>query len=121
MTDLTQTDEIFFKNLDCDQTKLERIVDDTLKNADDGELFLEYRQSESIVFDDGKVKSAAFDTTQGFGLRAITDETTCYSHASELSEKAIRRASNTILSANLGNDRVFNKTQKNTNQKSIRE
>ena len=38
---------------------------------DDGELFLEYSQSESVALDDGRIKSAAFDTTQGFGLRAV--------------------------------------------------
>ena len=66
MSNLSITDKIFFDNTDLDQVKLENIVDETLHNADDGELFLEYKQSESIVFDDGKVKNAAFDTLQGF-------------------------------------------------------
>ena len=59
---------------------------------DDGELFLEYSQSESVALDDGRIKSAAFDTTQGFGLRAVAGEAAGYAHASELSEAAIRRA-----------------------------
>ena len=50
------------------------LLDDALKGADDGELFLEYRLSESFVFDDGRMKSASFDTTQGFGLRAVAGE-----------------------------------------------
>ena len=117
MADLTQTDKLFFENVDFDGMQLERVVNDTLKDADDGELFLEYRQSEGILFDDSKVKSAAFDTTIGFGLRAISDEATCYSHSSEFSEKAIKRASNTVLSANSGSGKIFNKGQKNSNQK----
>ena len=52
-----------------------------LKGADDGEMFLEYRQSESLVFDDERLKSASFDTSQGFGLRSVSGETTGYAHA----------------------------------------
>ena len=63
---------------------------------DDGELFLEYSQSESLALDDGRIKSAAFDTTQGFGLRAVAGEAAGYAHASELSEAAIRRAATTV-------------------------
>ncbi len=59
---------------------------------DDGELFLEYSQSESVALDDGRIKSASFDTTQGFGLRAVSGEAAGYAHASEISEAAIRRA-----------------------------
>jgi len=92
MTDLAATDELFFVRAGLDRGRVQRIVDDSLHGADDGELFLEYRQSESVVFDDGQVKSASFDTNQGFGLRAISGKTTGYSHASELSEDAIRRA-----------------------------
>ena len=73
-----------------------------MKGADDGELFLEYRQSESLVFDDGRLKSASFDTGQGFGLRAIAGETTGYSHASELSDAAIRRAGETVKAVAAG-------------------
>ena len=68
------------------------LVKDALHGADDGELFLEYNQSEAFVFDDGQLKNASFDTMQGFGLRAIADETAGYSHASELTEDALKRA-----------------------------
>ena len=42
-----------------------------LEGADDGELFLEYRQSEMLHFDNGRLKQATYDTAQGFGLRAV--------------------------------------------------
>ncbi len=96
MSDLAATDELFFTRAGLDRARVESMVDEALTGADDGELFLEYRQSESLVFDDGQIKSAAFDTTQGFGLRAVSGETTGYSHASELSEEAIRRAGETV-------------------------
>jgi TldD protein len=107
MTDLAATDELFFVRAGLDRGRVQRTVEDALHGADDGELFLEYRQSESIVFDDGQVKSASFDTNQGFGLRAISGETTGYSHASELSEDAIRRAADTVKTIHAGKGGTF--------------
>ena len=68
------------------------LISDALRDADDGELFLERRQSESLSFDDGKLKAASFDETQGFGLRAVRGETAAYAHSTELSETALKRA-----------------------------
>ena len=102
MTDLAATDKLFFEQAGLDRARTERTVAEALKGADDGELFLEYRQSESLVFDDGRLKSASFDTGQGFGLRAIAGETTGYSHASELSDAAIRRAGETVKAVAAG-------------------
>src|SRR5207344_3448052 len=79
-----------------DPGRVERLVGDALHGMDDGELYLEYSQSESVALDDGRIKSASFDTTQGFGLRAISGETAGYAHASELSEAAIRRAATAV-------------------------
>ena len=67
-----------------------------LEGADDGELFLEYRQSEMLAFDNGRLKQATYDTAQGFGLRAVKDEAVGYAHASDLSEAAIARAADAV-------------------------
>ncbi|MDP6785858.1 MAG: metalloprotease TldD [Rhodospirillales bacterium] len=102
MTALAVTDELFFQRAGLDQGRVERIVADALAGTDDGEMFLEYGLSESLVLDDGRLKSAAFDTTQGFGLRAVAGEATGYSHASELSEDAMRRAGATVQAVRAG-------------------
>ena len=102
MSDLVATDELFFNRAGLALGRVQGIVDDALIGADDGELFLEYRQSESLVFDDGHLKSASFDTAQGFGLRAVSGEATGYAHASELSESAIRRAADTVKAVTAG-------------------
>lgn len=104
MTDFATTDDLFFNRGGLDRARVEGIVDEALAGADDGELFLEYRQSESVVLDDGKVKSAAFDTSQGFGLRAVAGEATGYAHASELSEAALKRAASTVRAVSRGHD-----------------
>ena len=64
--------------------------------ADDGELFLERRRSESILFDDGRIKTASYDAAEGFGLRAVKGETTGYAHSTEISESALKRAADTV-------------------------
>ncbi len=88
--------ELFFRKDGLDRGRVQSLVDESLKGADDGELFLEYRQSESFSFDDGRLKAASFDTMQGFGLRSVAGEATGYAHASELSEEAIARAGDTV-------------------------
>ena len=60
--------------------------------ADDGELFLERRRSEVISFDDGRVKNASFDASEGFGLRAVRGETAGYAHSTTINEHALKRA-----------------------------
>ncbi len=102
MTEQASPDELFFTRAGLDRARTERIVSDALSGCDDGELFLEYRQSESFAFDDGKLKSASFDTSQGFGLRAVCGEATGYAHASELSEDAIGRAARTVQAVRSG-------------------
>ena len=59
-------------------------------------LFLEYRQAEMLVFDNGRLKQATYDTSQGFGLRAVKDEAVGYAHASDVSEAAIARAADAV-------------------------
>src|ERR1019366_1934382 len=57
-----------------DRDKVRQLIGRGLEGADDGELFLEYKQAEALTFDSGRLKQASYDTTQGFGLRAVKDE-----------------------------------------------
>jgi len=79
-----------------DRTKVGKLIECGLEGADDGELFLEYKQSEMLVFDNGRLKQATYDTNQGFGLRAVKDEAVGYAHSSEISEPAIARAADAV-------------------------
>ncbi|CAA7615332.1 putative peptidase [Candidatus Terasakiella magnetica] len=88
--------DLFFARAGLDEDKVRRIVADALTGADDGELFLEYRQSETVVLDDRQIKSASFDTAQGFGLRAVAGEAHGYAHGTELNEQAFARAAETV-------------------------
>jgi TldD protein len=81
---------------DISDDRVRAIVADTISGADDGELYLEHSESESLMFDNGRLKTANFNTDQGFGLRAVAGEATGYAHSSELSEAALLRASDAV-------------------------
>lgn len=102
MTHLTQADDLFFSFSEMDKDRVQRLVDDSLHGLEDGELFLEYSQSEHLSFDDGQLKQASFNTGQGFGLRGLLGEVTGYAHASELSEEALKRAAQTVRAVTRG-------------------
>lgn len=116
MTSLSQTDEIFFTRAGLDRSATEKLVDDSLNGADDGELYLEYSQSESIAFEDGRVKNASFDTSQGFGLRAVSGEVTGFAHSAELNDAALKRASETVRAVHAGHGGTFADAPKGTNR-----
>jgi TldD protein len=86
----------------CDMARVSSVLEDALRGADDGELFLERSESEMLLFDDGRLKAANYDATEGFGLRVVAGETAGYAHASEISEAAIRRAADSAALAKRG-------------------
>ena len=102
MDHLSTTDSIFFDNTALDLDRAEAIVRGALVDADDGELFLEMRHSEMLMFDDGRLKSASYDQTSGFGLRAIADEAHGYAHAGDISEAALQRAAESVTAVTRG-------------------
>jgi TldD protein len=103
-TPLALTDRLFFAGdgAALDRAAAEAVLGDALAGAEDGELFLEYRESEAVSLDDGRIRSASFDATRGFGLRAVLGEAAGYAHAGELSEAALRRAAETVKAVRQG-------------------
>ena len=87
----------FETTLDRDESLA--ILRDATAGADDGELFVERSRSEVLVYDDARLKTASYDASEGFGLRAVCGEVTGYAHATELSVAALRRASETARRA----------------------
>ncbi|WP_338661374.1 metalloprotease TldD [Pararoseomonas sp. SCSIO 73927] len=89
-TPLDATARLFFRELDGGEAA--RITAEALSGAEDGELFLEYRESEMTSLEDGRIRSATFDTQRGFGLRAVRGAAAAYAHAGEVTGPALRRA-----------------------------
>src|ERR1700761_5354739 len=100
-----------------DRPKLAKIIARGLDGADDGELFLEYRQTEALGFDNGRLKQATYDTSQGFGLRAVKDEAVGYAHASDFSEAAIERAADAVRAVKGGYSGTYAAPPPRTNVK----
>ena len=100
-----------------DRETAERILRDAVAGADDGELFLERRRAEVLSFDDGRLRQASYDASEGFGLRAVRGETAGYAHATEISERALRRAAETARLAVGDGGAVLAAGPKATNRK----
>jgi TldD protein len=96
MTASTTASTSLIDRAGLDRVRIGQLLTRGLEGADDGELFLEYRQSEILVFDNGRLKQATYDTAQGFGLRAVKADAVGYAHASDVSEAAIARAADAV-------------------------
>ncbi|HEY7581358.1 MAG TPA: metallopeptidase TldD-related protein, partial [Acetobacteraceae bacterium] len=117
MTPLATTDKLFFERADAalDRAAAQATLGAALARSDDGELYLEYREGEQIGLDDGRIRSAGFDTTLGFGLRAVAGEATGYAHAGELSDAALRRAAETVAAVAAGYSGISAESPRATN------
>ena len=71
------------------------VLRDATFGADDGELFVERRKSEALAFDDGRLRSASYDSSVGFGLRAVRGEVAGYAHSTDVSIPSLQRAAET--------------------------
>ena len=93
------------------------VLQSALSGADDGELFLERKRSEGLLLDDGRIKQASYDASEGFGLRAVRGEVAGYAHATEISESSLKRASETTRLAVGDGGGVMAPTPSGTNKK----
>lgn len=115
---LPQDNQLFFDQYELDQAQTEQATQAALAHMDDGELFLEYRQSESFGFDDGVLKHANYNTDSGFGLRGVLGEASAYAHSTELSQASLKRASESIsrIRAGQAESRSLTPAPQRTNQ-----
>ena len=100
-----------------DQDCALKTLQDTVAGADDGEMFLERHRSEALVFDDGRVKNASYNASEGFGLRAVKGEAAGYAHSTQMTQSALERASDTARLAVGSGGGVLAKAPTPTNQR----
>jgi len=100
-----------------DQDCALKTLQDTVAGADDGEMFLERHRSEALVFDDGRVKNASYNASEGFGLRAVKGEAAGYAHSTQMTQSALQRASDTARLAVGSGGGVLAKAPTPTNQR----
>ena len=112
---MTHTDDSILSRSGLGRERARDLVADALEGADDGELYLEYVQTESLVYDNRRLKSASFNTKQGFGLRAVAGDAAGYAHSSEISEPAIRRAADAVQAVKRGHTGTYAAAPRGTN------
>ncbi|PPR78550.1 MAG: Metalloprotease TldD [Alphaproteobacteria bacterium MarineAlpha2_Bin1] len=110
-------EKLFFSNTDLNDGKLTNYTNLALNHLDDGELYLEYKQSEALVLDDNRIKSANYDIEKGFGLRGVVGESTAYAHSSQMSENSIKKALDTIANVKAGHSGKVEISPEKTNRK----
>ena len=117
MSALATTDDLFFNRAEAtlERDAAERLTRQALEGTDDGELFLEYRESETLALEEGRIRAAGFDTALGFGLRAVLGEETGYAHAGEVSEAALTRAAATVSAIRAGRTGTGSERPRQTN------
>ncbi|MDU1670877.1 MAG: DNA gyrase modulator, partial [Bradyrhizobium sp.] len=113
MTNPATTSLLDRASLDRDAVRSE--IARGLAGADDGELFLEYSQTEALTFDNGRLKQATYDTSQGFGLRAVKDDAVGYAHSSDVSLPALMRAADAVSAVRGGYSGNFASPPPHTN------
>ena len=107
----------FFTKSDLERKDAESIVSDTLKNCDDGELYLEDSKSESIILEDNKIKSSNYSSDLGFGFRAVSDEVVAYSYSNEISKDSLKSSSENLQSTLKSVKGTYNNEIPKTNKK----
>jgi TldD protein len=100
-----------------DRATAEAMVKDALKGADDGEMYLEHVTAEGLAFDNGRLKSASYETSQGFGLRAVAGEASGYAHSGEISKPSMKRAAEAVQAVKRGYSGTYADPPRGTNRK----
>jgi len=101
---------------DIPAEKVQAKIAAALARADDGELFLEERENEALVFDNGRLKTGSYRREAGFGLRSVAGEAVGYAHADNFTEAALNRAAETVSALTKGYSGVQAPPPKRTNQ-----
>lgn len=118
-TPQNHTDNIFFSSNLIDEKQTTSIVTDALNGFDDGELFLEYKIAESIIYDNNRLVAAQFDIENGFGLRGNIETLTTFAHSTEINHDALKRAAQHINTAKNGYSGAQNINTNNTENTQI--
>lgn len=95
MDPLTHTFDLFYTRPELDPDFVSRLAEERLGGLDDGEIFFEWRDQDTLLMENSEIRSAAYSQDQGFGIRGVLGAQTTYAHAGALDSDALSRAGNT--------------------------
>lgn len=111
---MIDTSQVFFAQNNVNINNIHKIVNNALSGSDGGELFLEFCESESLLFDNNILKHVDLNTRKGFGLRCFCNDSVSFACSSEISEKEISNAASVVKnSVSLNKTNFINLKQKN--------
>jgi TldD protein len=91
--ELVKPEKFFSDKFGITSRQMEKIVGEALgRPLDDADLYFEYRVNEAISLEEGLVKKAVRQISQGVGVRAIAGEKTGYAFSDEITLKNIESA-----------------------------
>jgi TldD protein len=86
----------FFSKSDLDVEQAAQMVETCLAGFDDGELYLQYSESESVSILDRAIKSSSYDISKGFGMRGVIGELTGFAHSNIIDSQNLKEAINVV-------------------------
>ncbi|MFT5442571.1 MAG: TldD protein [Myxococcota bacterium] len=96
----------FQKRFDLDAQQLSGVLDTALeREIDYADLYFEYTTQDSVVIEEGIVKSGSRHLEQGVGVRAVCGERQGYAHSDEISKESMQLAAGTARSISESNGR----------------
>lgn len=113
---MNSTARSLIDEFDISRDQVEKLVSQSLHGSDDGELYLEYAESESLTFDDGRLKNGSYNQGQGFGLRSVAGEAVGYAHSGEMTHNALRRIADAASAISHGHTGTYSEAPIGTNR-----
>jgi TldD protein len=96
MADRVQPEEFFRDRYGVSAGALEQVLGSALaRRADDGDLYFEFRTTESLSLEEGQVKKATKDVRQGVGVRVVAGERTGYAYTDDVTVTTLEEAART--------------------------
>src|SRR5215475_8842201 len=96
MASPTSPDRFFQDRYGVSPTALESALGSALsRRADYGDLYFEYRTTAAVTLEDGLVKKASKDVSQGVGVRILSGEKTGYAYSDDVTLATIEQAART--------------------------
>jgi TldD protein len=96
MADPTQPERFFRDRYGMSSSALEHALGSALaRRADYGDLYFEFRTTSAVALEDGLVKKASKDVSQGVGVRVLAGEKTGYAYSDDVTVASIEQAART--------------------------
>lgn len=109
--------EVFENKLNVDDAAIKQVLDTSLESGGDfSDVYFEYAASNSVIMEDGIIKSSSKAVSMGVGIRVLKGDQTGYAFSENLELNAMKHAARTASAiATNGNVNKFEAARFNEN------